>query len=419
MRQNHLLALLGLAAAAPLGAALADSVTLKLIPERATSRAGGYAPQRLALTAERPAALKKAPELSAPLYGVLKLGPVESPSSFLLAVDEPEAGPARLYVDTNGNGDLTDDPAVTWSKRAYKVAGGQELSQHSGSLQVELPDGASKVVVSLGAYRFDKNDPQRAALRDVLLYYTDFGREGEIRLGEKTYKVMLVDFTGTGDFRGKPSERGNGIRLMIDVNGNGRFDSRGEAYDTAKPFNIGGTTYEVKSVAPSGATLEIGKSEKVAEQILPPPDLGPGKPALAFTAKTTAGQEIRFPSSYKGKLVLLDFWATWCGPCIVELPHLKAAYEKYHPKGLEVLGISLDQENAAEKLATFTKQREMPWPQVYDGKFWNAAVAQLYAVDSIPRAYLVDGDTGKIVASGADLRGPRLLETVEKALASR
>src|SRR6266700_658953 len=77
-----------------------------------------------------------------------------------------------------------------------------------------------------------------------------------------------------------------------------------------------------------------------------------------------------------------------------------AAYQQYHPQGLEILGISLDQANAAAKLAAFTKENNMPWPQVYDGKYWRAALAVQYGVESIPQPILVDGDTGIILAEG-------------------
>ena len=116
-------------------------------------------------------------------------------------------------------------------------------------------------------------------------------------------------------------------------------------------------------------------------------------------------------ASYKGKVVMIDFWATWCGPCIQELPNLMKAYEKYHGKGFEIIGISLD--NEKEKLTTFIKEKNMTWPQYFDGKGWQSDLAAKYGVNSIPATYLLDKE-GKIIAKG--LRGDALEKALEPIL---
>jgi thiol-disulfide isomerase/thioredoxin len=113
---------------------------------------------------------------------------------------------------------------------------------------------------------------------------------------------------------------------------------------------------------------------------------------------------------------MLDFWATWCPPCREEIPGLVAAYNAHNPKGFEVLGISLDQNGQANQVKAFMKDQGMTWPQVYDGKFWKAAVADLYNINSIPACFLVDGDTGTILATGGQLRGGNLETTIQAAL---
>jgi thiol-disulfide isomerase/thioredoxin len=421
---------------AALAASSAGAQTVHLDPlsTGAMTKMGGYMPQRLELSPEKPATLKKAPEgLEAPLYGMLVLGPKdawepERRPKYLVIVDEPDGKPARLFIDANRNGDLTDDPAAEWKQKPYKGVESQEFTQYEGGGSVELGD-ANAFPVRLGMYRFDKNDAGRAALKNVLLYYCDYAREGTVELGGKTYKAMLTDDRCSGDFRGRApapkdgredgGEEPSGVRLCIDVNGNGKFDSRGERFDARQPFNIGGVTYEVADLTPTGDEFRIFKSSKTVAAIATPPDHGVGKVITAFKATKMDGKPVAFPSDYKGRVVLLDFWATWCGPCMMEMPNVVEAYGKFHEHGLEVLGISLDQKDSAEKVTAVTGKSHMPWPQVYDGKYWKAEVADLYAINSIPRAFLVDGDSGEILATGDELRGEKLAETIAKALAKK
>jgi thiol-disulfide isomerase/thioredoxin len=119
-------------------------------------------------------------------------------------------------------------------------------------------------------------------------------------------------------------------------------------------------------------------------------------------------------AGYKGKVVLVDFWATWCGPCVMELPNVLETYKKHHGKGFEIIGISLDKDK--EKLTNFTKAKEMSWQQFFDGKAWENKLAVKYGIHSIPMTYLLDKE-GKIIGKG--LRGDDLEAAVEKALAKK
>lgn len=111
-----------------------------------------------------------------------------------------------------------------------------------------------------------------------------------------------------------------------------------------------------------------------------------GKPLdIKFTA--VDGRPVDL-AALKGKVVLVDFWATWCGPCVAELPHVKDAYAKLHDQGFEIVGISLDQEK--DSLDAFVKKQAMPWPQYFDGEGWQNKYAQEFGIMGIPAMWLVD-----------------------------
>ncbi len=129
---------------------------------------------------------------------------------------------------------------------------------------------------------------------------------------------------------------------------------------------------------------------------------------IAFT--DLSGTKIDL-AKMKDKVVLVDFWATWCGPCIAEMPNVIAAYEKYREQGFEVLGISLDEDKAA--LEKFIAEKKMNWPQFFDGQGWANELARKHGIQSIPATFLI-GKGGKVIA--ANLRGPALEKAVEEAL---
>jgi len=144
-----------------------------------------------------------------------------------------------------------------------------------------------------------------------------------------------------------------------------------------------------------------------------------GQRAPAFQTRSLDGKTVNFPADYKGKVVLLDFWATWCGPCRQELPNVVATYQKFHDKGFDVLSVSLDQARQGPALLKFVHDNNMTWPQIYDGGYWKAAVAVQYGIEAIPCPVLVDGDSGVVIAVGANAIGQRLPKLVATAVAAK
>jgi thiol-disulfide isomerase/thioredoxin len=376
-------------------------------------------PQELKLSSTRPTSLKRVPSgLTAPYYTTIQLGPQDQPSRFTVLVDAPAGKPSRIYVDANANGDLLDDPKPEWVRKTYEGRDNTHLLLSVGGATLQVRYGPETFPLHVTLSRYDTTEPAREPEFLPIYCTADYAREGRITLSGKSYHVWLMDALTRGDFRGSGKPDQSGIFLLIDVNGNGIIDPRGETYDAFAPFNIAGTTYEIHDINASGSSFSIRKSAREVVEILPPPDLSIGKGAPEFQAATTDGSSVRFPKDYRSKLVLLYFWATWCGDCGREVPYVVKAYKAYHPRGLEILGISLDHADQLELLKSYSRDHEIEWRQVYDGKVWDAAIAKLYFVSHTPTAILVDGDKGTILASGSDLLGDRLAQTIEKHISS-
>ena len=145
--------------------------------------------------------------------------------------------------------------------------------------------------------------------------------------------------------------------------------------------------------------------------------------SLALSAQVKVGQpapEISLPnakgdtltlSSFKGKVVLIDFWASWCRPCRESNPHVVKLYEKYKDKGFEVFGVSIDNNKSSWLKAV--KRDKIPYTQVIDGEGWDAPTAMRYGVDAIPATFVLNKD-GKIEA--INLEGPELEEKIKELL---
>src|SRR5439155_6816287 len=154
----------------------------------------------------------------------------------------------------------------------------------------------------------------------------------------------------------------------------------------------------------------LANVEKQAEGKKIQKALAVGKTFPDFSEKDLDGKAMSI-ANYKDKIVLVDFWATWCGPCVAELPNVLKAYEKYHSKGFDVVGISLDIDKA--RLTGFVQQQKMGWRQYFDGKGGTNKLAAKYGVQSIPTTYLLDGE-GKIIAK--NLRGEDLETELAKVM---
>jgi thiol-disulfide isomerase/thioredoxin len=142
---------------------------------------------------------------------------------------------------------------------------------------------------------------------------------------------------------------------------------------------------------------------------------GVGKPFVLEFTDAINGKPVSI-KGLKGKVVVIDFWATWCPPCVAEMPKMKKLYAEYKGKGVEFIGVSLDQskeKGGLDSLKKFVAENDITWPQYYQGNFWQSDFSKAWGINSIPCVFLIDAD-GRLVNTKA--RG-RLEELIPEQLA--
>ncbi|MCL2097921.1 MAG: AhpC/TSA family protein [Bacteroidales bacterium] len=311
--------------------------------------------------------------------------------SFTGKVNEP--APSRLILDYTGEG-------ISRAARAGHIL---YLFLEAGTIKMKSPD-------SLQNSKFINSK-----INDEHLYYLDkIGGQIQNLADQMNKKLMQAteeERTAPGfmegmnaEYRRLLNERGAKQQQYVRDHPNSYFSLPAISESVSSEFDVEEVEALFLLINEDLRQTESGKA--FAQRIEAAKNISIGKTAPSFTQNNPEGNPISL-SDFQGKYLLLEFWASWCGPCRQEAPFLVKTYNTYKDKGFEILGVSLDSKKQKDAWLEAIETDKLTWPQVSDLNSWNNAVARMYGIRAVPSNYLIDPQ-GIIIAK--NLRGEELGE---------
>ncbi|WP_423146797.1 redoxin domain-containing protein [Rubrolithibacter danxiaensis] len=308
-----------------------------------------------------------------------------------------EPFPATLILDSKGSGFKNISPASN--------ADVLNMYIEKGTITLESPDSISKAKISGSPLNKDGQE-LKAMLAPVQQKMLSLNQEWQSASEEKQKST---------EFNDEISKRYEAIQQQQKDLLKSFIKSHPGSYVSLEALSaFAGPEPEYAEVSPlfnslSANLRETTVGKAIGEALEGGKKTAVGAMAIDFTQNDVNGKPVKL-SDFRGKYLLLDFWASWCGPCRHENPNVVRVYNKYKDKNFTVLGVSLDRQNGKDAWLKAIKDDQLEWTQVSDLKFWNNKVAVLYGIRAIPQNFLID-PSGKIIAK--NLRG----EDLERKLA--